>query len=112
MGYQFSNTASRDARASGSGLGKGWCQLLGTGWIFVCLFLHVTLLQAQPETPNYVLSLGGTNSCLELPSGAFNDLEEVTIEGWVKWLGDTEKARFFDFGKDYRAVRVKRGDSP
>ncbi len=37
------------------------------------------LLQAQ-EKPNRVLQLsGGTNSWLELPSGAFNDLEEATI---------------------------------
>ena len=50
----------------------------------VALFIHLSPLHAQPAATNYVLSLGGTNGFLELPSGAFNDLEEVTIEGWVK----------------------------
>ena len=58
-----------------------------------CLLLLLSPLHAQPASPNYVLSLGGTNGFLELPSGAFNDLEEVTIEGWVKWMDDREKRR-------------------
>lgn len=62
----------------------------------------------QPATPNYVLSLGGTNGFLELPSGAFNDLEEVTIEGWVRWMEDRSFVRFFDFGKEWYSVHVTR----
>jgi signal transduction histidine kinase/ligand-binding sensor domain-containing protein/CheY-like chemotaxis protein len=58
-----------------------------------------------------VLSLGGTNGYLELPSGAFNDLEEVTIEGWVKWMDDRQFRRFFDFGKERPSVHVARLDS-
>src|SRR6266581_3199524 len=75
----------------------------------LCLaWAQVSPLLAQPAATNYVLSLGGTNGFLELPSGAFNDLEEVTIEGWVKWMDDREKRRFFDFGKEERAVAVTR----
>ena len=51
------------------------------------LLLSFGSLHAQPAAPNYVLSLGGTNGFLELPSGAFNDLEEVIIEDWVMWSG-------------------------
>src|SRR5437867_12403793 len=70
-------------------------------------------LHAQPAAPNHVLSLGGRNGFLELPSGAFNDLEEVTIEGWVKWMDDREFRRFFDFGKEWDSVHVARlGSSP
>ena len=54
--------------------------------VVLLLLAHLSPLHAQPAAPNYVLSLGGTNGFLELPGGAFNDLEEATIEGWVKSL--------------------------
>ncbi len=74
----------------------------------VALFIHLSPLHAQPAATNYVLSLGGTNGFLELPSGAFNDLEEVTIEGWVKWMDNGYWSRFFDFGKEWYSVHVTR----
>ncbi|MSU36006.1 MAG: hypothetical protein EXS36_13070 [Pedosphaera sp.] len=50
---------------------------------------------------------------LELPSGAFNDLEEFTIEGWVKWMDDHQWSRFFDFGNERSRVYVAhRSSSP
>ena len=76
--------------------------------LLVILLAHPSPLHAQPAAPNYVLSLGGTNGFLELPSGAFNDLEEVTIEGWVKWMDDRGWRRFFDFGRERRSVYVAR----
>ncbi len=88
--------------------GASWRQIVGAFWIFIVLFVPVAPLHAQPAAPNYVLSLGGTNGFLELPSGAFNDLEEVTIEGWVKWMDDGQWRRFFDFGIENRAVYVTR----
>jgi hypothetical protein len=79
-------------------------------WLSLLWLAHSQLstLTAQPAAPNYVLSLGGTNGFLELPSGAFNDLEEVTIEGWVKWMDDRQWSRFFDFGKEQYSVYVAR----
>ena len=62
----------------------------------------------QPTAPNYVLSLGGTNGYLEIASGAFNDLEEVTIEGWVKWMDDRSWRFFFDFGNENGRVCLTR----
>jgi len=48
-------------------------------------------------SPENVLSLDGTNACVELPSNAFNNLDEVTVEGWVKWESFGNASRFFDF---------------
>src|SRR6476660_1669308 len=45
---------------------------------------------------NRVLQLDGTNSFVELPAGAFTNLDEVTVEGWVKWEGFENMSRFFD----------------
>ncbi len=59
-----------------------------------------------PATENQVLSLDGFGSYAELPAGAFNDLEEATIEGWMKWDTLTSESRFFDFGKAWEAVHV------
>ncbi|PYI80883.1 MAG: hypothetical protein DME26_20780, partial [Verrucomicrobia bacterium] len=44
-----------------------------------------------------VLELDGTNSFVELPAGAFTNLDEVTVEGWVKWESFGSMSRFFDF---------------
>ena len=82
-----------------------------SSFVIFLLLLHLSPLHAQPAAPNYVLSLGGTNGFLELPSGAFNDLEEVTLEGWVKWMDDRPWRRFFDFGKERRGVFVTRLES-
>ena len=96
--------------ARGLAPSKTWRQVVGTFWFFIALFVPVAPLHAQLDTPNYVLSLGGTNGFLELPSGAFNDLEEVTIEGWVKWMDDRDFRRFFDFGREWRSIHVARND--
>lgn len=52
--------------------------------ILAMAFFCLGSASAQPAAPNYGLSLGGTNGFLELTGGAFNDLEEVTLQGWVK----------------------------
>ena len=44
-----------------------------------------------------VLELDGTNSFVELPANAFTNLDEVTVEGWVKWQSFGSMSRFFDF---------------
>jgi hypothetical protein len=49
-----------------------------------------------------------------LPARVFGDLEEATVEGWVKWERFTKRARFFDFGKtDYTMyVESSKPDDP
>ena len=88
----------------------------GLAALTLLLFFHQATVGAQTPATNYVLQLsGGTNSWLELPSGAFNYLEEATIEGWVNW--QSFKSCFFDFGNsgqmmlgfcDTQLMRVRR----
>ncbi len=68
---------------------------------------NARVVEAQPPgstgaaVTNHVLDLDGQDSYVELPAGAFTDLTEVTVEGWVKWrsFGDSALgcSRFFDF---------------
>jgi signal transduction histidine kinase/CheY-like chemotaxis protein/ligand-binding sensor domain-containing protein len=55
---------------------------------------------------NQILHLDGTNSYVELPSDIFNNLEEATVEGWVKWNSLRRFSRFFDFGNLWNAIEV------
>ena len=54
-----------------------------------CALLLLSLLtvavQAADTAPNRVLRLDGAGDYVQLPSGIFDDLEQATIEAWVKW---------------------------
>ena len=69
--------------------------------VCLCLlagFAQLSALHAQPATAqNKVLELDGTNSFVELPTSAFTNVNEVTVEGWVKWESFGSMSRFFDF---------------
>ena len=43
---------------------------------------------------------------MELPSDIFNNLEEATVEGWLKWDRFRSYSRFFDFGNTWRAIEI------
>lgn len=80
------------------------------------LMLSVVFLGSPGGTrgaeTNHVLKLGGTNGCLEIQPGAFANLAEATMEGWVKWNDDaTAWGRFFDFGRVYGSLNVGRVQS-
>jgi signal transduction histidine kinase/DNA-binding response OmpR family regulator/ligand-binding sensor domain-containing protein/protocatechuate 3,4-dioxygenase beta subunit len=72
--------------------------------------LDFTLEPAKPlavsATSNHVLHLDGASSYVEFPSGIFNNLEEATVEGWVKWNSLRRFSRFFDFGNIGKAIEV------
>src|SRR5690242_11351868 len=88
-------------------------QRLRSGWIFllqptqqthrrallfaVVLLLSVVPLLAQSSATNYVLELDGASGYVELPPSIFNDLDEATVEAWVKWRSfpATDKCRLF-----------------
>ncbi|MHB8520022.1 MAG: LamG-like jellyroll fold domain-containing protein [Limisphaerales bacterium] len=60
---------------------------------------------AQPSTlnsqlpTNRVLELDGNFSCVELPPNIFNDLDEATVEAWVRWDDFTAPMqRVFNYG--------------
>ena len=50
----------------------------------LCVFSQPSTFYAQPA-PNRVLELDGNGSYVELPPNIFKDLEQVTVEGWVRW---------------------------
>ncbi len=56
-------------------------------------------VSSTSSATNQVAHFGGGESYIELPSNIFNDLEEATVEGWVRWDRLGNWMRFFDFGK-------------
>ncbi|MBI2946886.1 MAG: hypothetical protein HYY23_04515, partial [Verrucomicrobia bacterium] len=52
----------------------------------------------QGLAQNQVLDLDGQDSYVELPNNSFSDLEEATVEGWVKFQEFRRESRFCDFG--------------
>jgi len=42
-------------------------------------------LQAQPSATSPVLDLDGKTGYVELPPNTLDDLDEATVEAWVKW---------------------------
>jgi signal transduction histidine kinase/CheY-like chemotaxis protein len=65
------------------------------------------ITQGRPQQLNYVLDLDGDGDCVELPSDLLNDLNEFTIEGWVKWRDTTKENRFISFGRYGKQLSVK-----
>jgi len=70
-----------------------------------CLF-PPSSVDAQITT-NHVLELDGKGSYVELPPDLVTNLDEATVEGWVKWDKLGNHSRFFDFGEKARSINVK-----
>ena len=68
--------------------------------------LILLIFAAAAVAQNRVLQLDGDGDYVELPPNIFNDLDEATIEGWVKWESFGTFSRFFEFGKRERAMVV------
>jgi hypothetical protein len=80
-----------------------WCVL----WFSLsALPLGADAQAAPPGVTNHVLQLDGDSDYMELPPDVFSDLEEATVEGWVKWQRLRNWSRFFDFGATWHAVFV------
>ena len=60
---------------------------------FILIFFTITAI-AQ----NHVLKLDGDGDYVQLPSNIFNDLDESTIEAWVKWEWFGYFSQPFGFG--------------
>src|ERR1043166_7066665 len=93
---------------SGRALVANWLPLIS-------LVLSQSLpLQAQPSATNRVLTLDGTGGYVELPPNIFNDLEEATVEAWVRWddFRGTWK-RVFNYGDMLHDISIgTEEDSP
>ncbi len=79
----------------------------------VGLFAQLSMLHAQAPVTNRVLELDGMNSYLELPPNIFNNLDEATIEAWVKWerLGGPGWNRVFNYGSAGHDLSIGTKDS-
>lgn len=56
------------------------------GWGILYLILAIVFCDAgKAAAQNHVLDLDGEGSYLELPGPIFRDLQEATVEAWVKW---------------------------
>ena len=76
-------------------------------------------LQAQPAgkplalnsqvSTRKVLDLDGTGSYVELPPNILNDLDEATVEAWVKWrtFPGTDSSRFFSYGENQHDAGIQ-----
>ena len=94
-GAPHSKTLRDGRRAENSA--RSCRHLLAALCLLATLFAQLSPLPAQPAATRHVLELDGTNSFVELPATAFTNLDEVTIEGWVKWESFGSCSRFFDF---------------
>ena len=67
-------------------------------------------LNSQPSPPNHVLELDGSGGYVELPPNIFNDLDEATVEAWVRWddFSGTGK-RLFNYGDALRDMSLYSG---
>lgn len=62
-------------------------------------------------TQNRVLELDGRDDYVELPSNIFNNLDEATIECWVKWkrFGYFSQPFGFGSGKKWQVMAINNG---
>ena len=80
--------------------------------IFNLTLSLVLILIGNVPAQNHVLSLDGDGDYVRLPSDIFNELDEATVEGWVRWEELNTDARFFDFGTWGKSMLVSReGDT-
>jgi len=73
---------------------------------FILLTVITTLITPSAFAVNRVLSLDGDGDYVELPQNIFNELDEATVEGWIKWEKLGKFSRFFDFGALKRNMLV------
>jgi signal transduction histidine kinase/ligand-binding sensor domain-containing protein/DNA-binding NarL/FixJ family response regulator len=87
---------------------KTWRRFVAAVCILAVLLANVKFLEAQPVMPvNRVLELDGNGSYVELPANMFNDLEEATVEAWVKWGSFRSMSRLFDFGEAHQDMDIQ-----
>lgn len=73
------------------------------GLLLALLFTSRVGLRAQN---NYALQLDAPSSYLELPSQAFSNLTEVTLECWFQWQGGGRLPRLFEMGDGAKGMSI------
>jgi PAS domain S-box-containing protein len=109
--WRFSNVPRAAKSAWGLAHSKTWHQFVTAICLFVALFAQPSTLNAQPaSSTNHVLELDGTGGYVELPPNIFNDLDEATVEAWVRFddLSGREM-RVFNYGDALRDMSLMTG---
>ena len=73
------------------------------GLLLALLFTSRVGLRAQN---NNALQLDAPSSYLELPSQAFSNLTEVTLECWFQWQGGGRLPRLFEMGDGAKGMSI------
>ncbi len=90
-------------------------RVLGTVALWLSLSVGGVVAQAPAVSAgltNRVLQLDGTNSYVELPPDLFTNLEEATIEAWVRWDRMADNAHVWDFGGEGHHTYLRPGEGP
>ena len=69
----------------------------------------IALLCAAPALaagPNRVLDLDGDGDFIELPAGIFTELQEATVEAWVRWGKPGRYAQVIGFGSQWQTLGI------
>src|SRR5881394_3954706 len=108
----FSKVRRASKSARGLAQSKSWRNFVATFYCFVGLSYLLSPLHAQPSATNRVLELDGTGGYVELPPNVFNDLEEATVEAWVRWDDFSgESKRVFNYGDARRDFSITSRDA-
>ncbi|MBL9126926.1 MAG: hypothetical protein JNL97_04735, partial [Verrucomicrobiales bacterium] len=88
------------------------------GSVLLAFLVATSVIAAPADTtvseespPNRVLRLDGLDSLVELPARLLVGLDEVTLEGWIRWRRRGPWDRFFDAGERHRSLTVQLGQS-
>ena len=83
---------------------------LRLGLMAFLLFSLAPPICAQTTSTNRVLELDGTGGYVELPPNIFNDLDEATVEAWVRWDDFSGSGkRLFNYGDALRDMSLFSG---
>jgi signal transduction histidine kinase/CheY-like chemotaxis protein/ligand-binding sensor domain-containing protein len=94
------NVATDSGPGAHHGRLRGRAKLVETG---------IPGLTSSPGAPNHALELNGTDAALELPPELLAGVDEITVEGWVRWNQFANATRFFDFGTMERQLNISSG---
>jgi len=77
---------------------------LTAAFLGAVFYLAGPLASSGQPAANRVLELDGRTGFIELPPNIFNDLDEATVEAWVKWQSfstnqNNNWSRFFSYGQ-------------
>ncbi len=74
--------------------------------VLICALGLPALGQTAGPTDGRALQFNGVDTTVSLPRPLFNGLQDVTVEGWIRFDRFTNYSRFFDIGSAFNSVNV------